>query len=74
MFTILLATCVLSATPELNDDSFVQLRDAIRPRAQEQAFLEIGWHESFFSAVNEARETNRPILLWTMNGHPLGCT
>jgi 4-amino-4-deoxy-L-arabinose transferase-like glycosyltransferase len=74
VFALLFLSWALGATPELNDDSFEQLRDAIRPREEEQAFLEIGWHESFFSAVNEAHETNRPILLWTMNGHPLGCT
>lgn len=74
VFTFLVVACALGAAPELNDDSLEKMRDFIRPRAQEQKFLEIGWHESFFAAVNEARETNRPILLWTMNGHPLGCT
>jgi hypothetical protein len=24
--------------------------------------------------VKEAQEKDRPILLWAMNGHPLGCT
>ncbi len=74
MITLLLAACTLGAAPELNDQTFAKLADAIRPRESETAFLEIGWHESFHSAVNEARQTNRPILLWTMNGHPLGCT
>ena len=27
-----------------------------------------------YIAINEARETDRPILLWAMNGHPLACT
>ncbi len=74
MLTLLLAACALAAPPELNDASYPQLREAIAPREAEQAFLEIGWHASFHSAVAEARETNRPILLWAMNGHPLGCT
>lgn len=74
MLALLLAACTLGAAPELNDDTIDQIADAIRPRAAEVAFLDIGWHESFHSAVNEARETNRPILLWAMNGHPLGCT
>jgi hypothetical protein len=74
MLTFLLAACTLATAPELNDDSFDQFREAIRPQDEELAFLEIGWHASFSSAVNEARETKRPILLWAMNGHPLGCT
>jgi hypothetical protein len=74
MFALLVASLALAAAPELNDNTFNSLRDAIRPQEEELVFLKIGWHESFYSAVNEARETNRPILLWAMNGHPLGCT
>ena len=44
------------------------------PRSRRSAYLEIPWRESFYIAINEARETDRPILLWAMNGHPLGCT
>ena len=74
MLTLLLAACTLGAAPELNDQSFEQLAAAIRPQDAEVVFLKIGWHESFHAAVNEARQANRPILLWAMNGHPLGCT
>lgn len=46
----------------------------IRPSEEELAFEKIGWRNQFWPAVQEARELGRPILLWTMNGHPLGCT
>jgi len=46
----------------------------IRPTADERRYEEIGWRNSFWPAVQEAKELGRPILLWTMNGHPLGCT
>ncbi|MGE3820869.1 MAG: hypothetical protein AB7I30_15755 [Isosphaeraceae bacterium] len=68
------ALTTLGQAPELNDQSFERWRDHVRPQAQEEAYLEIPWRESFHVAVNEARETDRPILLWAMNGHPLGCT
>jgi hypothetical protein len=74
MFAALIAACTLGAPPELNDETLQPLCKAICPSQGEQDFLEIGWHASFFSAVNEAVETNKPILLWAMNGHPLGCT
>jgi hypothetical protein len=74
VFSLLLAACTLGAAPELSDATFDQLAEAIRPRESEIEFLKIGWHESFHSAVKEARQTSRPILLWAMNGHPLGCT
>ena len=46
----------------------------IRPSEDELSFERIGWRNAFWPAVEEARELGRPILLWTMNGHPLGCT
>lgn len=46
----------------------------IRPNEDELGYEAIGWRNSFWPAVEEARELGRPILLWTMNGHPLGCT
>ena len=60
--------------PVLDDQSFERWRDYVRPHAKDECYLEIPWRESFFIAINEARQTDRPILLWAMNGHPLGCT
>lgn len=48
--------------------------DFIRPSAEELRWQDIGWCSMFWPAVEEARRLGRPILLWTMNGHPLGCT
>jgi hypothetical protein len=48
--------------------------DFIRPNAEELKYESIGWRNAFWPAVQEARKLGRPILLWTMNGHPLGCT
>jgi hypothetical protein len=64
----------LGQAPVLDDQSFDRWRDYIRPQVKDESYLEIPWRESFYIAINEARETDRPILLWTMNGHPLGCT
>jgi hypothetical protein len=49
-------------------------RARIEPSAKELAYAEVPWRPSFWSAVQEAQKTERPILLWAMNGHPLGCT
>jgi hypothetical protein len=75
MHTLLFAAlATLGQAPELNDQSLPRWRDLIRPEAKEEGYLEIPWRESFHVAVKEARETGKPILLWAMNGHPLGCT
>lgn len=46
----------------------------IRPSEDELRYEEIAWRNAFWPAVEEAKRLGRPILLWTMNGHPLGCT
>ena len=75
MHTFLFAAiAALGQVPVLDDQSCARWRDSVRPQVKEERYLEIPWRESFYIAMNEARDTDRPILLWTMNGHPLGCT
>lgn len=77
---LLLAASVTTAqppTPEqrpLSDESYRHWLDFIRPSAAERAFEAISWRPTLQDAVLEAEKTNRPILLWAMNGHPLSCT
>ena len=49
-------------------------RDYIAPRAAETRWQEIDWQGSISTGIQAAIETKRPMLLWLMNGHPLGCT
>lgn len=65
-----------SAPPEteIDADSFREWLEFISPSEDELAYETIGWRNAFWPAVEEARKLGRPILLWTMNGHPLGCT
>ncbi|GMV88838.1 MAG: hypothetical protein AMXMBFR81_17690 [Chthonomonas sp.] len=59
---------------EPNESNFRELLKFIQPSAQEQSYKDIGWRIEFWPAVQEAKRLGRPILFWTMNGHPLGCT
>jgi len=59
---------------ELVDRELAALLTQIRPTADETAYRTIGWRNQFWPAVQEAQRLGRPILFWTMNGHPLGCT
>ncbi len=49
-------------------------REIIRPSDSELRFESIGWLPTFWEGVTQGQATNRPILLWAMNGHPLACT
>ena len=34
----------------------------------------IPWKTSLLDAQNAAAQQNKPIFIWAMDGHPLGCT
>jgi len=46
----------------------------LEPDPAARAWLEIPWHTSFHAGLAAADRADRPLLLWLMNGHPLGCT
>jgi hypothetical protein len=56
---------------ELTDATYEKWRDHVRPKGWELAYQKIPWRPSFWEAVIEAQEKDKPILLWAMNGHPL---
>lgn len=60
--------------PQPSAENLAEWLKFIRPSGGEQAYREIGWRNALWPAVQEARRLGRPLLFWTMNGHPLGCT
>lgn len=69
---MLLAAATFAQT--LTDESFGKLRTTIRPSVRELKWMEVPWRPTFWAAVREAQATDKPVLLWAMNGHPLACT
>ncbi|MDJ0975674.1 MAG: hypothetical protein QNJ98_14525 [Planctomycetota bacterium] len=49
-------------------------RDRILPTPAEAAWEEIDWHPSYAEGLRESSRQQKPLMLWVMNGHPLGCT
>lgn len=47
---------------------------SVLPTAAEERFLAIPWRLDLMAAREEAVKGGKPIFLWLMNGHPLGCT
>ena len=45
----------------------------IKPAAAEQKWASIPWMTSLWEARQRAAAEGKPILLWEMDGHPLGC-
>ena len=40
----------------------------------EKPWRQIPWKISLLEAQQEAAESQKPIFIWAMDGHPLGCT
>ena len=62
------------AVPALTDDNLRKWSEFIRPKPDDLRWERLEWRTELGAAVEEARALQRPILLWTTNGHPLGCT
>jgi hypothetical protein len=58
----------------LSPKQFQQLWNVIRPQPGEDKWDEIAWRANLWEARREAAAKGKPILLWEMDGHPLGCT
>ena len=54
-------------------EAFARLHRAIKPRPEERRWTQIPWEIDLWAARRLARAAGKPILLWAMNGHPLGC-
>ena len=72
----LAATSLMTAraTEPLTPQQFTKLHALIKPGAGEDKWAEIPWLTSLWDARQRAAAEGKPILLWEMDGHPLGCT
>jgi hypothetical protein len=65
------------ATPAagpIRPDQFGKLQALIKPDQTEDRWATIPWLTDLWQARKIAAREGKPILLWEMDGHPLGCT
>jgi hypothetical protein len=80
--TGVLAGCLLSlacgrgapTAEPIAADQFARLHAQIKPDSGEDKWATIPWQTSLWQARRDAAAQGKPILLWEMDGHPLGCT
>ena len=58
---------------ELTPEQFHELHRQLRPAADEP-WRTIPWNISLLQTQRLAAEQNKPVFIWAMDGHPLGCT
>ena len=71
---LLLAAAIPAPAQELNRQTYRKYLERILPESDELAWKKIRWRPTFWQGVVEATRARKPILLWAMNGHPLGHT
>jgi hypothetical protein len=54
-------------------DSLDSRVETVLPTAAEDRYLTIPWRQDLMAARLEAQREGKPLFLWIMNGHPLGC-
>ena len=57
----------------LTEQRFLQLHKQLQPAADE-LWRTIPWRTSLLDAQQRAITEKKPIFIWAMDGHPLGCT
>ena len=82
MRTTLAAALLLLAVPAVSsaspgDEVKVQeveaLKTLIKPRAEETKWEEIPWQVDLWDARKKAAREGKPLMLWEMDGNPMGC-
>jgi hypothetical protein len=59
-------------TRSLPEKTFAALHKAVAPKAE--AWATIPWEPDLATARRKAAREGKPLLMWVMDGHPLGCT
>ncbi len=72
MIWLVFFSCWAASPQELSQDEFTRLHKELTPVAA--SWQTIPWQTSLVKAQNMAVRENKPIFIWAMDGHPLGCT
>ena len=62
------------SSPRVDAADFDAWRAQLAPREDETRWQEIPWRDTLVAGLAAASAEQKPLLLWLMNGHPLGCT
>ena len=73
LFVCLTAAKKISAFESLGID-LDRLESLCRPTTSDESWRSIAWMTDLWQARVLAARQGKPILLWEMDGHPLGCT
>jgi hypothetical protein len=59
--------------PRPTPQDFAKFQAFLRPRPEEEKWLQIPWMTDLWEARKKAAAEGKPILLWEMDGSPMAC-
>jgi hypothetical protein len=62
------------AVAQIPPAQFNTLHKAVAPAGETERWMEIPWESDLWAAKQRAAREGKPLLMWIMDGHPLGCT
>jgi hypothetical protein len=71
--SIILSLATACASEPIKLEQFAKLHALIKPQADEEKFMQIPWLTNLWEARKIAAAQGKPLLLWELLGHPLGC-
>jgi len=69
----LLASSAAAPAQQLTEREFQSLHAELQ-QPEDAAWRSVPWKVSLVEAQAEAAEQLKPLFIWAMDGHPLGCT
>ena len=67
------STGFAQAIPDITPAEFRELQDTLLPHCLEK-WQTVPWKSNLLEARDLAAKSGKPLFMWSMNGHPLGCT
>jgi hypothetical protein len=67
------ALLAVLAAGGLTPEEFDKLHKELQPR-KDEVWRSIPWKVSIAEARELAAKEKKPLFMWSMDGHPLGCT
>jgi len=67
----LLMLVAANVQAQLNEERFVELLELVVPAEKTKL---IDWQPDLLTAQKIALQQRKPMFIWSMDGHPLGCT
>ena len=59
---------------DISKSQFEQLTELCTTEKKSSGWLTLNWEIDLWKARQRAAREGKPIFLWEMDGHPLGCT